>query len=63
MFFAKVVGSMISTQKVATMTGHKLMLVEPYKVDPATKTRLIGNGAFSGSVHSPGLPPAAGVQV
>ena len=44
MFFAKVVGSMISTQKVATMTGHKLMLVEPYKVDPATKTRLIGTG-------------------
>lgn len=44
MFFAKVVGSMISTQKVATMTGHKLMLVEPYKVDPTTKTRLIGTG-------------------
>jgi ethanolamine utilization protein EutN len=44
MFFAKVVGSMISTQKVATMTGHKLMLVEPYKVDPATKNRLIGTG-------------------
>lgn len=44
MFIAKVVGSMVSTQKVATMTGHKLMLVEPYRVDPNKRESLVGTG-------------------
>lgn len=44
MFIAKVVGSMVSTQKVATMTGHKLMMVEPYRVDPQKGDSLVGTG-------------------
>jgi microcompartment protein CcmK/EutM len=44
MFIAKVVGSMVSTQKVPTMTGHKLMLVEPYRVEPGQRQSLIGTG-------------------
>jgi ethanolamine utilization protein EutN len=44
MFIAKVVGSMVSTQKVPTMTGHKLMLVEPYRVEPNHRQSLIGTG-------------------
>ena len=32
MFLAKVTGSLVSTQKVNSMVGHKLLLVEPYRV-------------------------------
>lgn len=44
MFVAKVTGSLVATQKVASMTGHKLLLVEPYRVDEATKDRLVPTG-------------------
>ena len=29
MFIARVTGSVVSTQKVDSMTGHKLLVVEP----------------------------------
>jgi hypothetical protein len=35
MFVAKVTGSLISTQKVASMKGFKLLVVEPYRVEDA----------------------------
>jgi ethanolamine utilization protein EutN len=41
MFLAKVIGSTVSTQKVPTMTGHKLLIVEPLRVNPANRTELI----------------------
>jgi microcompartment protein CcmK/EutM len=44
MFVAKVTGSVVSTQKVKSMTGHKLLIVEPLRVDPQTKDKLIGTG-------------------
>ena len=44
MFVAKVTGSLVATQKVASMTGHKLLLVEPYRVDETTKDRLVPTG-------------------
>ncbi|MFM7128189.1 MAG: EutN/CcmL family microcompartment protein [bacterium] len=44
MFVAKVIGSVIATQKVATMTGHKLLLVEPYRLDPANREKLVPTG-------------------
>jgi len=44
MLLAQVTGSMVSTQKVRTMTGHKLLLVEPMKVDPEGGERLVGTG-------------------
>jgi len=44
MFLARVTGSVIATQKVATMTGHKMMVVEPLRVDPDSRGKLIGTG-------------------
>jgi len=44
MFLAKVTGSMVSTQKVESMVGKKLLLVEPYRVDPQSRTSLVSTG-------------------
>ncbi len=40
MFLARVTGSVIATQKVASMTGQKLFIVEPLRVDPKNRTEL-----------------------
>jgi len=37
MFVAKVTGSLVSTQKVGSMKGRKLLVVEPYRLDEARK--------------------------
>jgi ethanolamine utilization protein EutN len=44
MFLARVTGSVVATQKVASMTGHKLLLVEPLRVEPQGRDRLVGTG-------------------
>ena len=44
MMLAKVTGSMVSTQKTGAMVGHKLLMVEPYRVDPTSRDRLLGTG-------------------
>src|SRR5437868_898492 len=44
MFIAKVTGSVVATQKLASMTGRKLLTVEPLRVEPAQKDRLVGTG-------------------
>ena len=44
MFVAKVTGSLVATQKVASMTGHKLLMVEPYRVDETSRDRLVPTG-------------------
>ena len=44
MFLAKVTGVVVATQKVAAMTGSKLLTVEPLRVDPQGRDRLIGTG-------------------
>jgi microcompartment protein CcmK/EutM len=44
MFLAKVTGSVVATQKVKSMTGHKLLLVEPLRVEPQSRDRLVGTG-------------------
>ena len=44
MFVAKVTGSVVATQKVASMTGHKLLTVEPYRVDETSRDRLVPTG-------------------
>jgi len=44
MFVAKVTGSLVSTQKVAAMVGHKLLVVEPYRLDPQTRRSLTSAG-------------------
>jgi microcompartment protein CcmK/EutM len=44
MFLAKVTGSVVSTHKVESMVGHKLLTVEPLRVEPASRDRLVGTG-------------------
>lgn len=44
MFVAKVTGAVVATQKVATMVGQKLLVVEPYRVDPNGRGSLITTG-------------------
>ena len=44
MFLARVTGTVVATQKVRSMTGHKLLVVEPLRVDPASRDRLVGTG-------------------
>lgn len=44
MFLAKVTGSVIATQKVKSMTGHKLLIVEPLRVEPTRRESLMGTG-------------------
>lgn len=36
MFIAKVRGNVVTTQKIVKMTGKKLLVVEPMRVDEAT---------------------------
>lgn len=43
MFVAKVTGSMVATQKVASMVGYKLLVVEPYRLD-ANRQGLVTTG-------------------
>jgi microcompartment protein CcmK/EutM len=44
MFVGKVTGSLVSTQKVDTMVGRKLLVVEPYRVDAETRATLKTTG-------------------
>jgi ethanolamine utilization protein EutN len=44
MFLAKVTGSVVSTQKLASITGRKLLTVEPLRVDPERRDRLVATG-------------------
>src|SRR3954470_6971254 len=44
MFLARVTGSVVATQKVASMTGHKLLVVEPYRVHETNRDRLVPTG-------------------
>jgi len=44
MFLAKVTGSVVATQKIASMIGHKLLTVEPLRVDPGRRDHLVGTG-------------------
>jgi ethanolamine utilization protein EutN len=41
MFLARVTGSVVATQKVESMTGQKLLVVEPLRVNPNNRTELI----------------------
>jgi ethanolamine utilization protein EutN len=44
MFVAKVTGSVVSTQKVASMTGQKLLVVEPFRLDEKQRKSLVSTG-------------------
>jgi ethanolamine utilization protein EutN len=63
MFLGKVTGSIVATQKVASMTGHKLLLVEPYRVDERTGDRLVPTGRSFVVVDSLGAGPGEMVLI
>ena len=44
MFVAKVTGAVVATQKVDSMVGHKLLVVEPYRLDPDSRRSLKTTG-------------------
>jgi ethanolamine utilization protein EutN len=44
MFLARVTGSLVATQKVQTMVGYKLLVVEPYRLDAAARQTLVTTG-------------------
>jgi ethanolamine utilization protein EutN len=44
MFLARVTGSVVATPKVASMTGRKLLTVDPLRVDPHDRGRLVSTG-------------------
>ena len=44
MVIALVTGSVVATQKTESMTGHKLLVVEPYRLDEKSRDRLVTTG-------------------
>ena len=44
MFIAKVTGSLVSTQKVDSMSGYKLLIVEPYRLESEDRKSLTTTG-------------------
>jgi ethanolamine utilization protein EutN len=63
MFLAKVTGSVVSTQKVAAMTGHKLLLVEPLRVNPGNHRELISTQRTFVVVDTVGAGPGEMVLI
>ena len=54
MLIAKVTGSLVATEKVGSMVGFKLLLVEPYRVDPKTRGSLVTTGRSMVAVDTVG---------
>jgi microcompartment protein CcmK/EutM len=44
MLIAKVTGSLVATEKVGSMVGQKLLMVEPYRIDPKSRRGLLTTG-------------------
>jgi microcompartment protein CcmK/EutM len=44
MLIAQVTGALVSTQKVGSMKGHKMLVVEPFRLDPQNRYQLSGSG-------------------
>jgi len=44
MFIAKVTGSLVATQKVDSMSGYKMLVVEPYRLDADSRKSLVTTG-------------------
>jgi ethanolamine utilization protein EutN len=44
MFIARVTGSIVSTQKADSMVGHKLLVVEPYRLQDKSRDSLVTTG-------------------
>ena len=44
MFVARVIGSLVSTQKLDSLVGYKLLLVEPYRLEAEQRQSLVTTG-------------------
>ena len=55
MFVAKVTGSIVATQKVDSMVGRKLMVVEPYRLDPDSRGSLVSTGRTFVAIDTVGV--------
>ena len=44
MFVAKVVGSVVATQKIDSMVGQKLMIIEPFRVSAKKRDKMETTG-------------------
>ncbi len=44
MFIARVIGSVVSTQKADAMVGQKLLVVEPYRLNDKSRDKLVTTG-------------------
>ena len=54
MLIAKVTGSLVATHKVDSMVGRKMLLVEPYRLDPKTRQGLVTTGRSMVAVDTVG---------
>ena len=54
MFIAKVTGSLVSSHKVKNMQGYKLLVVEPYRLEPNERQTLVTTGRTFVAVDSLG---------
>jgi ethanolamine utilization protein EutN len=54
MLIAKVTGSLVATQKVDSLVGHKLLMVEPYRIDPKSRAGLVTTGRSMVAVDTVG---------
>ena len=63
MFLAQVTGSVVATQKLASMVGQKLLVVEPLRVDVSTRDQLRPTGRTLIAVDSLGAGPGEIVLV
>jgi microcompartment protein CcmK/EutM len=63
MFLAQVTGLVVATQKVASMTGRKLLIVEPMRVEPQNRDRLVGTGRTFVVVDTVGAGPGEMVLI
>jgi ethanolamine utilization protein EutN len=63
MFLAKVTGHVVATQKLGSMTGSKLLTVEPLRVDPQKQGTLVGTGRTFVCVDTVGAGPGEMVLI
>ena len=63
MFLARVTGVVVATQKVAAMTGRKLLTVEPLRGDPQGRGRLGSTGRTFVCVDTVGAGPGEMVLI
>ena len=54
MFLARVMGAVVATQKVNSMTGFKLLIVEPYRLEAQNRQTLVTTGRTFVSVDTLG---------